>query len=229
MRTGPSVQLVKNESELEMKVTTALHCIVGALELLVLVSIVLWFGFDQSICHPSERTFSRPGDRLCVTFGDGQGEMLHGIRRCKVYFMMKGNGKFDQYYRAKSRSDALLKEEDSVEIAFNGEGLERSFEVELPVGDFDFRLDFYVDKTAVSHCSPPRIEKATFGERLINGDHLHEFMNVFEHLNCYGFRYVYKPMLHGFMPEYVVSVLIMWIVLVCCWCFFVFKNGRRVE
>ena len=184
------------------------HGFTLSLETAALVVFVMWNYFSTTTA--TERDFARDGDRLCVTFARDQVQYLKAFQNIRIYYTDGRDPKFVDYCRR--RDDSILSEGHAFDISVDSTSPSEVYDVEVPAGFFDFRMDFQRVNPRMPICRIPEIERVSIGKRDVDVERLKPYLWHFENGNYAGYRYKFNPFFEVHIVESLLISICIWMI-----------------
>lgn len=193
-----------------MKVRNLVHSVMLSLETGLLAALALWPVFSGFSL--ADRASTCAGDVFRFRFAKGQDELLEKI------------GGFRFYYRTKA--DPELSERQVFEAGVNEKNPYGDYIVNLPLGTLTFRMDFNIRKGVENRNLHPVFEMVEISRRVTKtGDFSPFYLWDFK---IPGYMYDYKPILNGWLPEYICCAVGLWLLLVAGVALVIYRMKREI-
>lgn len=173
----------------------AAHSIVLSFEVFLLVALVVGLAFPK--LDFADRVFLRDPGVLRFQFDESSSQLAR-LASMRLYYTTK--------------SDRQLSERQAVSLPVRKEA-GACYEVRLPQGTLEFRLDTYFDDAGSKLESPPRIKTMTIDGRDVMGAWLKPFSFLYAGKTTIGYNYIPAPYFNGYLPEFLVVCTGIWLLL----------------
>ena len=192
-----------------MKILNFAHYFMLSVEAGLLAALVLWPVFTSFSL--ADRVPTCAGDVFRFRFARGQDELLKKISGFRFYY--------------KSKADPEFSERQVFKAEVNGANPYDDYVINLPPGMLTFRMDFNIRKDIENRDLHPVFETVEISRRTTKiGDFSPFYFQIFK---VPGYMYDYKPILNGWLPEYICCTVGLWLLLVAGGAFVIYRMKRE--
>lgn len=171
------------------------HSIAISLEVFFLVALVVGLVFPK--LDFADRVFLRDPGVLRFQFDESPSQLAR-FANMRLYYTTK--------------SDRQLSERQAVSLPVRRES-DACYEVRLPQGTLEFRLDTNVNDAGSTVESPPKIKTMTINGSDVRRDWLKPFSFLYAGKTIIGYSYIPAPYFNGYLPEFLIVCTGMWLFL----------------
>lgn len=192
-----------------MKIRNLVHYFMLSVEAGLLAALSLWPVFSSFSL--ADRVPTRTGDVFRFRFARGQDELLKKITGFRFYY--------------KTKVDPELSERQVFKAAVNGVNPYDDYIINLPIGVLTFRMDFSVRKDVENGDMHPVFELVEISRRTTKFSDFSSF--YLQDFGIPGYMYDYKPILNGWLPEYICCTVGLWLLLLVGGAFIISRMKRE--
>lgn len=171
------------------------HSIVLSLEVFLLVALVVGLAFPK--LDFADRVFLRDPGVLRFQFDESSSQLAR-FASLRLYYTTK--------------SDRQLSERQAVSLPVRREA-GACYEVRLPQGTLEFRLDTNFNDAGSPVESPPKIRTMTINGQDVRRAWLKPFSFLYAGKTTIGYNYIPAPYFNGYLPEFLVVCTGIWLFL----------------
>lgn len=194
-----------------MKIRDLAHYLMLLVEAGLLAALALWPVFSSFSL--ADRVPTCVGDVFRFRFAKGQDELLKKVTGFRFYY--------------KTKASSELSEDQVFTAEINEANPYDDYIVNLPPGMLTFRMDFSIRKDVENRDLHPVFEMVEISRRITKS---HDFSPFYlQDFKIPGYMYDYRPILNGWLPEYIYCTVGLWLMLAVGVSFVIYRMKRERE
>lgn len=170
------------------------HSILLSLEAFLLVALVIGFAFPK--LDFADRVFLQEPGVLRFQLDEGE-PMLAKITGFRCYYTTKSDRQLSE---RQAQSIPIQRDKDAV------------YEIRLPQGTLEFRLDVNCNEAGATLTSPPKVRNVAINGKNVRATWLTPFSFPYASRTVLGYNYCPAPYFNGYFPEYLIICICVWLV-----------------